>query len=466
MTMKTNVLIIGGGVGGLFAAYRLRKLYPDTNITIIDKGAALQDRKCPAINGKPCAHCKTCAITSGVAGSGAFSDAKFNIGTAYGGTLSEELGDTVAMQYINEVDRILASFSNDYPKMYESNEDLKLKCIQNDLRLLDMNVRHLGTDRNVLTMQNLINYLIENKVEILDHTDCIDLYHHGDSSFIAQVVHNNHQYPIHADKVIVATGRGGADFVKKICNEFNIESEANAVDVGVRVEMKDAIWKEFSSQIYEPKILCRTKTFEDRTRMFCFNQGGIVSAENNRGIITANGHSFADPAKKTENCNFAILSSIHFTEPFDQPTEYAENVSRMANMIGNGNVIVQRFGDLIRGRRTNEHRLAQNSVRPTLKATAGDISLVLPHRILTNIIETIYALDKVAPGTANDDTLLYGCESKYYSLKPKHNENFEVAPGLYLIGDGSGISRGLSQAAAMGIYVAENISFLFQDNFN
>ena len=458
MTRKTDVLIVGGGMGGLFAAYKLRSKYPDMDILIIDKGADLQDRRCPAVNGRPCVHCKTCSITSGIAGSGAFSDAKFNIGTAYGGTLSEELGDNVAMKYITAVDDVLKSFSEDYPKMFESNEDLKLKCTQNNLRLLDMNVRHLGTDKNILTMQNLINYLIENNVEIISHADCQQIYKTtAEDMFVAEIVEHNHQYNIKAEKVIVATGRGGADFVKKLCNEFNIAADANAVDVGVRVEMKDMIWKEFSSQIYEPKILYRTNTFEDKTRMFCFNQGGIVSAENNRGIITANGHSFADPSKKTENCNFAILSSIHFTEPFDQPTEYAENVSRMANMIGNGNVIVQRFGDLIRGRRTNEHRLAQNTVRPTLKATAGDISLVLPHRILTNIIETIYALDKVAPGTANDDTLLYGCESKYYSLKPKHNANFEVVPGLHLIGDGSGISRGLSQAGAMGLYVADKI---------
>ena len=234
---------------------------------------------------------------------------------------------------------------------------------------------------------------------------------------------------------------------------------SNHVDIGVRVEMKDIIWKEFSDQIYEPKILYKTKTFEDRCRMFCFNKGGLVSAENNHGIITANGHSFADQDKKTDNCNFAILSSIRFTEPFNQPTEYAESISRLANMIGNGNVLVQRFGDLVRGRRTNDHRLGQNTVVPTLKATAGDISLVLPHRILTNIIETIYALDRVAPGTANDDTLLYGCESKYYSIRPEFmNNKFELIDGVYIIGDGSGICRGLSQSGAMGIYVADCIS--------
>lgn len=456
-----DVIIVGGGMGGLFAAYQLRQLNKDMSIAILDKGEEMHNRKCFAVNGKPCIHCKTCAITNGVAGSGAFSDAKFNIGTAYGGTLGEELGDAEANRYIQTVDKILESFSDDYPAMYESNEELKLKCLQNNLRLLDMNVRHLGTDRNEVTMQHLIDWLRANNVEIMAKTDCRSVYRldtvNGKDDFTVSVNQNNKVFDMKAKHVIVATGRGGADFVKQLCKEFDIETEANSVDIGVRVEMKDIIWREFSSKIYEPKILYKTKTFEDRCRMFCFNQGGIVSAENNRGIITANGHSFADPSKKTENCNFAILSSIHFTEPFNQPTEYAEHVSRVANMIGNGNVIVQRFGDLIRGRRTNEHRLAQNTVRPTLKATAGDLSLVLPHRILTNIIETIYALDKVSPGCANDDTLLYGCESKYYSLKPKHNRNFEVADNLYLIGDGSGITRGLSQAAAMGLYVAEKI---------
>lgn len=456
--MKYDVAIIGGGMGGLFTAYRLRKLNKDISIVILDKGRKLEERYCPASNGKPCAHCKTCAITSGLAGSGAFSDAKFNIGTSYGGTLGEELGDDVAMEYIYQVDNILREFSYDYPEMYESNDDLKLECLQNNLRLLDMNVRHLGTDRNAITMRNLICWLEDNDVEIKSLTTCRNIGKtQGTYILYTATTGDVDEEIIAADKVIVATGRGGADFVKRLCNNFNIESECNSVDVGVRAEMKDAIWRKFSSKIYEPKILYKTKTFEDRCRMFCFNQGGIVSAENNRGIITANGHSYADPDKKTDNCNFAILSSIHFTEPFNQPTEYAENISRMANMIGEGNVIVQRFGDLIRGRRTNEHRLAQNSVKPTLKATAGDISLVLPHRILTNIIETIYALDKVAAGTANDDTLLYGCESKYYSLKPKHNENFEVCDGIYLIGDGSGITRGLSQSAAMGLYVAEKI---------
>ena len=452
--MIYDVAIIGGGIGGLMTAYRLKQNNPDLSVAIFEKGTTLENRKCPASIGQKCLHCKTCSITSGYAGAGAFSDGKYNLGTAYGGTLGEELGDDVAIDYILQADQILGEDIAEYIPVYKSNDSLKLKCLQNNLRLLDMDVRHLGTDRNKIIMQNLIDKLENMGVELHRNTE------------IAKIEHSNNEYElfiyygnsIRAKNVVIATGRGGAEFVKNVCGGFNVHMTSNAVDIGVRVEMKDAIWNEFSSKIYEPKILCRTKTFEDRTRMFCFNQGGLVSAENNNGVITANGHAFASSEKKTDNCNFAILSSIHFTEPFNEPTEYAEGIARLANRIGNGNVIVQRFGDLIRGRRTNEHRLAQNSVIPTLNATPGDISLVLPHRILTNIIETIYALDKVAPGTANDDTLLYGCEAKYYSIKPEHNKNFEIADGLYLIGDGSGITRGLSQAGAMGLYVADCIT--------
>lgn len=452
--MIYDVAIIGGGIGGLMTAYRLKQNNHNLSVVIFEKGATLANRKCPASKEQKCIHCKTCSITSGYAGAGAFSDGKYNLGTAYGGTLGEELGDDVALDYILQADQILGEDMAEYIPVYKSNNNLKLKCLQNDLRLLDMDVRHLGTDRNKVIMQNLIDKLENMGVKLHSNTE------------VAKIEKNNNEYElfihygnsIKANKVVIATGRGGAEFVKNVCHGLNVHMTSNAVDIGVRVEMKDAIWNEFSSQIYEPKILCRTNTFEDRTRMFCFNKGGLVSAENNNGVITANGHAFASADKKTDNCNFAILSSIHFTEPFNEPTEYAEGIAKLANRIGNGNVIVQRFGDLIRGRRTNEHRLAQNSVIPTLNATPGDISLVLPHRILTNIIETIYALDKVATGTANDDTLLYGCEAKYYSIKPEHNKNFEISDGLYLIGDGSGITRGLSQAGAMGLYVADCIT--------
>ncbi|MBR4762403.1 MAG: FAD-dependent oxidoreductase [Clostridia bacterium] len=455
-----DIVIIGGGIGGLMSAYRLKKNNPKLKIAITECGNVLEKRVCPAGKNSTCVHCKICNITSGFAGAGAFSDGKFNLGTAYGGTLGEELGEDVAVKYINEVDNILNEYcTSGIPKVYKSNDELRLKCIQNNLRLLDMNVKHLGTDNNFLTMQNIIKALSGSGVELMHFYECTGI--EKTQGGYALTYANGEV--LGAKKVIIATGRSGANFVADFCRGHGVKMRSNHIDIGVRVEMKDIIWREFSSKIYEPKILYKTKTFEDRCRMFCFNQGGLVSAENNRGIITANGHSFAQPEKKTDNCNFAILSSIRFTEPFNQPTEYAENISRLANMIGNGNVLVQRFGDLIRGRRTNEHRLAQNTVNPTLKATAGDISLVLPHRILTNIIETIYALDKVAPGTANDDTLLYGCESKYYSIRPVFmNDRFELIDGVYIIGDGSGICRGLSQSGAMGIYVADCIT----DNLN
>ncbi len=452
-----DVVIIGGGIGGLMAAYRLKRISPDIRIAVTERGSALENRSCPAGKNKQCVHCERCSITSGFAGAGAFSDGKFNMGTSYGGTLGEELGEELALHYINEVDSILNEYcTSGVPRIYRSNEDLKLKCLQNNLILLDMNVKHLGTDNNYVTMQNIINAIGRDGTDLYPLYDCERITGPENGYYVLDYSNGER---IQARKVIIATGRGGANFVSDFCRSYGVRMRSNYVDIGVRVEMKDMIWREFSDQIYEPKILYKTRTFEDKCRMFCFNKGGMVSAENNHGIITANGHSYADDSRKTNNCNFAILSSIRFTEPFNQPTEYVESISRLANMIGRGNVLVQRFGDLIRGRRSNDHRLGQNTVIPTLKATAGDISLVLPHRILTNIIETIYALDKVAPGTANDDTLLYGCESKYYSIRPDFmNENFELVDGIYIVGDGSGICRGLSQSGAMGIYVADRLA--------
>ena len=455
-----DVIIVGAGISGLMAAYGFWKRDIRLKIAIIDKGKTLEERNCPASKGQPCTHCEVCSITSGFAGAGAFSDGKFNLGTSYGGTLSEELGEKTATEYIDAANQVLSRFETNAMMIptFGKSESLKLKCLQHNLQLLDMNVKHFGTDNNYEIMSRFIDWLDNHYISLIPTTEIKGILKSDDGfRLFGYDTALKTDLEFSAKNIVLATGRSGSDFIQRICEQFDIPTTANAVDIGVRVEMKDIVWREFSSKIYEPKIVYRTKTFEDKTRMFCFNQGGIVSAENNDGVISANGHAFSDKEKKTENCNFAILSSIKFTEPFNNPTAYARNFGRIANLIGNGNVLVQRFGDLIRGRRTNEHRLSQNTVKPTLKATAGDLSLVLPHRIMTNIIETIYVLNEVAPGTANDDTLLYGLESKYYSVKPKHDEKFMISDHIYLIGDGSGIARGLSQSAAMGLYVADKM---------
>lgn len=463
-----DVAIIGGGIGGLMCAYELKLNYTNANIVIIEKGNELENRKCPASKNNKCVKCDICNITTGIAGAGAFSDGKFNLGTNYGGTLGKEVGENFANFNINKVNDILTSFGADVP-IYNSDIELKEKCEQHNLKLLDMNVRHLGTDKNYKVMLNLVNWLKINNVSILTCTECIEImddnnkeYYilrlkHLKSNIISNEVLTSPNYLL-AKHVVIATGRASGNFVVNTCNNFNIPITCNKVDIGVRVEMKDEIWKEFSDKIYEPKILNKSKTYNDECRMFCFNKGGLVSAENNRGIITANGHAYVEKDKKTDNCNFAILSSMQFTEPFNQPTEYCEHISRLGNMLGAGNVIVQRFGDLVNGHRSTMEKINKNSVQPTLKAEPGDIGTFMPYRHLLNIIETIYALDKIAPGTANYDTLLYGCESKYYSIKPKFINKFKIRRNLYCIGDGSGVSRGLSQAGAMGIIVADNIS--------
>ena len=457
-----DVVIIGGGIGGLSCAYSLIKNNSNLNILIVDKGKSLEKRKCPASNNNKCCKCKICSITTGIAGAGAFSDGKFNLGTNYGGTLGEEVGEEVANTYINQLNDILSEFGADVP-IYNSDKELKDLCSEFNLKLLDMNVRHLGTDKNYFVMLNLVNYLKEHNVKILTEIEC-ERINNTNLIYLHDIKKDNH-YIISGDNIIIATGRTSGQLIVDTCIRLNIPLSYNKVDIGVRVEMKDEIWKHFSDKIYEPKILNKSKTYNDDCRMFCFNKGGLVSAENNNGIITANGHAYVEQDKKTNNCNFAILSSMKFTEPFNQPTEYCEHISELGNMLGANNVIVQRFGDLVNGHRSTYEKIAKNSVIPTLKAEPGDIGAFMPYRHMLNIIETIYALDKVAPGTANYDTLLYGCESKYYSIKPKFiNDSFEIYKNIYCIGDGSGVSRGLSQAGAMGLIVANHINEVSNDD--
>lgn len=450
--MKYDVVIVGGGIGGLMSAYRLIKENPSMKICVIDKGRALDKRKCPISNHlvNECIRCKQCAIMEGIGGAGAFSDGKFNITTEYGGWLQEYLGENLTMDYINQVAKVLDDFGAT-KKEYRPNDEIKRECLKYDLHLQQAIVKHLGTDGNFEVMSKLMEFL--NKVvTVITENSVKDVL--IDSKTVITEKGEEFQY----DDLILAVGRSGSEWFGDWCNRNKLEVQNNQVDIGVRVELPRIVWEGISEKIYEPKIVYRTTQHGDTTRTFCFNSGGEVVIENNDGMLTVNGHANSDPAKKTKNSNFAILSTQRFTQPFNKPIAYAKHICKLANMVAGGSVIVQRFGDLVAGKRTNDHRLKQSTVTPTLNAVAGDLSLCIPKRQLDNIIETIYALDKIAPGTANYDTLLYGVEAKFYSIKPKFmDDNFQIIPHIYAIGDGAGITRGLAQAGANGLYVADAI---------
>ena len=450
--MKYDVVIAGGGIGGLMTAYKIVTKKPALKVVVIDKGRALDKRKCPISNHlvNECIKCKQCAIMEGIGGAGAFSDGKFNITTEYGGWLQDYLGNEVTMRYINEVADILDEFGAT-KKQYTPSDEIKLRCLQHDLYLLQATVKHLGTDGNLKVMSNLMEFL-STKADFVTENAVTDI------DLVSRTVHTENGDEFTYNDLVLAIGRSGSEWFESWCRRNNLKVTNNQVDIGVRVELPRIIWEDISSKIYEPKILYRTRDHGDCTRTFCFNSGGEVVIENNDGMLTVNGHANSDPALKTENSNFAILSTTRFTQPFNEPIAYAKHICKLANMIAGGGVIVQRFGDLVNGRRSNQHRLLQSRVHPTLNAVAGDLGLCIPKRQLDNIIDTVYALDKIAPGTANYDTLLYGVEAKFYSIKPDFiDSDFRITENVYAIGDGAGITRGLAQAGANGLYVAEKI---------
>ena len=452
--MNYDVIIIGAGPGGIFAAYELVKQKPELKVAVFEAGHALSKRRCP-IDGKKiktCISCKSCSIMSGFGGAGAFSDGKYNITNDFGGTLYEYIGKSLALDLMHYVDGINLKFGGEGTKLYSTaGTRFKTLCIQNDLHLLDASVRHLGTDINYIVLENIYAYL-EDKVEFFFDTpvDSVKIIAGGYS-----VKCKTGEYS--CKKCIVSVGRSGSKWMEEVCKDLDIPTKSNRVDIGVRVELPASVFAHLTDELYESKIVYRTETYGDKVRTFCMNPKGAVVNENTNGIITVNGHSYEDPAKQTENTNFALLVAQRFSEPFKDSNGYGESIARLSNMLGGG-VIVQRFGDLRRGRRTTASRMSDAFITPTLNATPGDLSLVLPKRILDGIVEMIYALDKVAPGTANDDTLLYGVEVKFYNMEVEVNNQLETcSPGLYIIGDGSGITHSLSHASASGVYVARNI---------
>ena len=450
--MNYDVIIVGAGPGGIYTAYELMK--SSLKVAVFELGRPLDKRRCP-IDGKKvktCIRCPVCSIMSGFGGAGAFSDGKYNITNQFGGTLYEHIGKEEALSLMRYVDEINLRHGGEGTKLYSTGDtDFKRRCLENGLHLLDAQVRHLGTDINYVVLQNLYNEL----------KDRVDFYF---DSTITAVTKTDDGYEIHVGeqvftcrRCVISVGRSGSKWLEGVCDSLGIPTMSQRVDIGVRVELPAEVFEPITDELYESKIVYRTQKFEDLVRTFCMNPHGVVVNENTNGIVTVNGHSYEDKDKHTENTNFALLVSKHFSVPFKDSNGYGESIARLSNMLGGG-VIVQRFGDLVRGRRSTESRIRESFVTPTLAATPGDLSLVIPKRILDGIIEMIYALDKIAPGTANDDTLLYGVEVKFYNMEVEIDKNLETRhSGLYVIGDGSGVTHSLSHASASGIYVARRI---------
>ena len=455
MEKQYDVVIVGAGPGGIFSAYELSQKRPELRIAVTEAGHALEKRRCP-IDGervKSCIRCSCCSIMSGFGGAGAFSDGKYNITNEFGGTLYEHVGKKQAIDLMKYVDEINLRFGGEGTRLYSTaGTRFKKLCLQNRLNLLDASVRHLGTDINYVVLTNLYNALKQHVDFYFDtpveHIEVVD----GGYSVICGALR------FACRNCVVSVGRSGSKWMEQVCRELDISTKSNRVDLGVRVELPAVIFSHLTDELYESKIVYRTKQFEDRVRTFCMNPNGMVVNENTNGIITVNGHSYEGKELQTENTNFALLVAKHFSEPFKDSNGYGESIARLSNMLGGG-VIVQRFGDLIRGRRSTAKRIEEGLVVPTLDATPGDLSLVLPKRILDGIIEMIYALDQIAPGTANDDTLLYGVEVKFYNVEVELDENLESKyKGLYIIGDGSGVTHSLSHASASGVFVSRRIA--------
>ena len=472
-----DVAIVGAGPGGIYAAYELKKKDPALSVVVLEAGHSLEKRHCP-IDGKKiksCISCKSCSIMSGFGGAGAFSDGKYNITNDFGGTLYEYIGKEEALSLMKYVDEINMENGGEGTRLFSTaGTKFKKLCMQNRLKLLDASVRHLGTDINYVVLKNLYAKLKDQvefyfdtpveKIEILGRRK--ERVEEGNTAASKEslktdgdgfILHTKKE-DFFAKKCIVSVGRSGSKWMESVCEDLGIPTKSNRVDIGVRVELPAVIFSHLTDELYESKIVYRTELFEDNVRTFCMNPNGIVVNENTNGIVTVNGHSYEGEEKHTENTNFALLVAKHFSEPFKDSNGYGESIARLSNLLGGG-VIVQRFGDLVRGRRSNQKRIEEGMVQPTLQATPGDLSLVLPKRILDGIMEMIYALDKIAPGTANEDTLLYGVEVKFYNMEVALDEHLESnCRGLYVIGDGSGVTHSLSHASASGIFVAREIA--------
>lgn len=448
-----DVIAIGAGAAGAFMAYEFKKLNTDKKILVIDEGRAVSNRTCPITEGKVdhCIGCKPCNIMYGFGGAGTLSDGKYNITTNFGGDLHQYIGEDKAMELMEYVDSVLMKFDGgDDLTLYSTDKnDLKTKCLRHDLHLLEAKVRHFGTERNKVILQRIYDY-IKDDIDFKFMTKVVDVSY--DDGIYKLITDDGKTYT--CKNLVLASGRSGSKWISEICEKFGVNTKKNRVDIGLRIELPAEIFKHITDDVYEAKIMYKTKQYNDIVRTFCMNPYGQVVTENTNGILTVNGHSYTDDSLKSQNTNFALLVTNRFTEPFEDSNEYGESIARLSNMLGGG-VLMQRFGDLVKGRRSSKRRMAKSFTKPTLNATAGDLSLVMPKRQLDDIIEMIYQLDKIAPGTANEDTLLYGIEVKFYNSLVDVDSKFETTmQGLFCLGDGSGVTHSLSQASASGVEMA------------
>jgi len=466
MKKKYDVVVIGAGPAGIFTAIELAEKNPRIKTLLIDKGRTIEKRVCPAREKGHCINCSPCGITSGWSGAGAFSDGKLSLSPQVGGRLTDYISFEEAQEGINYADKIYLKFGAQqavYGLDEKRVDDIVYEASKYSIQLIPCPVRHLGTERAFHVLKGMYHYLInETKTEFLELTKVEEIL--VDDNRVRGVLvrsQGKEPYEIEADFVVAAPGRGGAEWLSQQTRSLNIKTENNEVDIGVRVEVPNSIMDHLTRDLYEAKLVYYSDTFDNRVRSFCVNPGGVVSEEHYDGqIAVVNGHSYADERLKTNNTNFALLVSTRFTEPFNEPIEYGKYIARLANMLTGGGVMVQRLGDVLKGKRTDYDRLKKSTTIPTLKsAVPGDLSYVLPARYLTSIIETLKAFDNIAPGIYARNTLLYGAEVKFYSSKVRVSNSFETdVKHLYAIGDGAGITRGLMQASVTGVIVARDIA--------